>query len=93
MSEIAAEMKISKQQLTPLIGKLINGGMVIRKADSQDRRIILIEISEEGKNAFEHLRLMIKTNITEKLAILPEEGLQELNGLLLRLRDILKGIT
>ncbi|MEA4923697.1 MAG: MarR family transcriptional regulator [Syntrophomonadaceae bacterium] len=93
MSEIAAELKISKQQLTPLIGKLIDNGMVIRRADSQDRRIIVIEISETGKDAFEHLKLKIKKNIIAKLANLPEEDLQELNNLLLRLRDILKGIT
>lgn len=93
MSEIAAEMKISKQQLTPLIGKLIDNDMVSRRADSQDRRIILIDISEAGKEYYENLRLMIKRNITEKLQILPEDEVQELNELLLRLREILKGIT
>jgi DNA-binding MarR family transcriptional regulator len=93
MSEIAAEMKISKQQLTPLIGKLIDSGMVIRRADSQDRRIIFIEINEEGKNAFEDLRSKIKKNITEKLAVLPEADLQELNNILIRLREILQAIT
>lgn len=93
MSEIAAGMKISKQQLTPLIGKLIDSGMVIRRADSQDRRIIFIEITSVGRNAVEDLRAKIKKNITEKLAVLPEEDLQELNDILIRLQEILKGIT
>jgi DNA-binding MarR family transcriptional regulator len=93
MSEIAAEMKISKQQLTPLIGKLIDSNMVIRKINEQDRRIVLIEITEVGKRSFEEVKIKIKRTITEKLAVLPQEDLEELNNILIRLREILKGIT
>jgi len=93
MSEIAAEMKISKQQLTPLIGKLIESNMVIRRNDEQDRRIILIEITEIGKCSFEELKAMIKSTIKDKLAVLPEEDLKELHNILIRLQEILKGIT
>jgi len=93
MSEIAAELKISKQQLTPLIGKLIKSDMVVRRNDEQDRRIILIEITEAGKRSFEELRVMVKSTITEKLSVLPEEDLHELHNILIRLQEILKGIT
>jgi len=93
MSELAAEMKISKQQLTPLIDKLIESNMVIRRNDEQDRRIILIEITETGKCSFEELKVMIKSAIREKLAVLPEDDLQELHNILIRLQEILKGIT
>ena len=93
MSELAAEMKISKQQLTPLIDKLIESNMVIRRNDEQDRRIILIEITEIGKHSFEELKVMIKSAIREKLAVLPEDDLQELHNMLIRLQEILKGIA
>lgn len=93
MSEIAAELKVSKQQLTPLIGKLIDSGMVMRREDEQDRRIILIEVTDKGITAFKNLKLKIKKNIKDKLAILPEEELQELHSLMIRLQEILQTIT
>ena len=93
MSELAAEMKISKQQLTPLIDKLIDSDMVIRINSEQDRRIILIEITEAGINVLKEIKVKIKKSIKEKLALLPEEDLQELHNILLRLQEILKGIT
>lgn len=93
MSVLAAEMKISKQHLTSLIGKLIDNDMVIRIKDEQDRRIVVIEITEVGKRSVEEVRIKVKKVITEKLAILPDEDLQELDNILNRLQEILKGIT
>jgi len=90
MSELAAEMKISKQQLTPIIAKLIDNHLVIRKTDERDRRIILIAITESGMSAYKALIAQIKSNFTEKLSELSDQELDELEKTVSRMQEILK---
>jgi MarR family 2-MHQ and catechol resistance regulon transcriptional repressor len=48
MKEISEYMTTSKQQMTLLIEKLVKKGFVIRKTSPDDRRIIIIEITQAG---------------------------------------------
>jgi DNA-binding MarR family transcriptional regulator len=90
MSELAAEMKISKQQLTPIIAKLIERSLVVRKIDEKDRRIVLIKITEPGRNTYKALFAQIKGNFTEKLGEIPDKDLDELKQMVTRMQEILK---
>lgn len=89
MSELADEMKISKQQLTPIIARLIETDMVARKEDENDRRVVNIEITEHGRSIFQALFARMKINLTEKLSAIPEDELHELKQLLVRMREII----
>jgi DNA-binding MarR family transcriptional regulator len=89
MSELAGELKISKQQLTPVIAKLIETQQVIRKTDAHDRRIVQIEITTAGRKTFETLGAEIKRNFTQKLSLIPEADLEELARMLTRMQEIL----
>lgn len=90
MSELAAEMKISKQQLTPIIGRLIDDNLAVRKTDENDRRIVRIEIAELGRSIFKALSAQIKGNFTEKLSEIPDKELDELKQMVIRMQEILK---
>lgn len=92
ISELANEMKISKQQTTPLICKLIQSGLVVRKTDEHDRRIVRLEITETGRSTFEELRLEIKQAFAAKLEVLPDMELDELDQMIRRIREILQGV-
>lgn len=92
MTELAAELKISKQQLTPIIAKLIKNGLVVRKADGNDRRIIYIEITDSGRIMHDQIMANIRRGITGKLKALPEGELTELQPLLARMHEIIKKI-
>ncbi|OPY57400.1 MAG: HTH-type transcriptional regulator MhqR [Pelotomaculum sp. PtaU1.Bin035] len=92
MSELAKEMHISKQQLTPLVYKLINNGLVIRKTDEDDRRIVLIEITETGRRKVEEMLPEIKLVLMEKLETLPVAELDELMQMLKRIHEIIKNV-
>lgn len=48
MTKLSGDLKISKQQLTPLIDKLIKDGFVRREQDPNDRRVIRLRITPEG---------------------------------------------
>lgn len=90
MSELAQDLQISKQQLTPLVYKLINQGLLAKKEDKNDRRIVRIEVTEQGRNMFKGIFAEIKHDLFEKLRILPDEELDELGQMLKRLQEILE---
>jgi DNA-binding MarR family transcriptional regulator len=89
ISELASELKISKQQTTPLICRLINSGLVVRKADEHDRRIVRVEITEAGKSTFEELGAEVKLVFAAKLEVLSDTDLDELDQMIRRIREIL----
>lgn len=90
MSELADEMRISKQQLTPLINKLIDCKLLIRKTDTNDRRIVRLEVTGLGRNTVEELFNEAKLALIEKLRKLPGTELDELEQMLKRIVGILK---
>lgn len=92
MTELACEMQISKQQLTPLVDKLINQGLLAKKADENDRRIVRIEVTEHGREMVREMFTEIRSDLVEKLSLLPEEELAELDQALKRILEILKSV-
>lgn len=92
MSELAHEMQISKQQLSPLVCKLINQGLLVRKPDENDRRIVRIEVTEQGRKMVEELSGEIKLDLVAKLRTLPGMELEELELMLKRIQEILKNV-
>ncbi len=92
MSELAQEMHISKQQLTPLVYKLINNGLLIRKTDENDRRIVRIEITETGRSKVEEILPEIRMALIEKLKTIPKAELDELGQMLKRIHEIIKNV-
>lgn len=92
MSELAGEMRISKQQLTPLICKLIENHLVVRKPDDHDRRIVHIDTTDAGKDIFKDLCAETKLAMAHKFSNLPDSELHELGELITRIHDILQHI-
>jgi DNA-binding MarR family transcriptional regulator len=92
MSELAQEMQISKQQLTPLVNKLINQGLLVKKEDENDRRIMRIEVTEQGRSMLREIFAEIRVDLVEKLRLLPERELTELDRMLDRILEILKSV-
>lgn len=90
MSDLAGELKVSKQQLTQLIGKLLESNLVLRKPDLHDRRAVHIDITPEGRKIVETLGAEIKQNLMNKLRLIPPDDLEELEHLLIRMNAILK---
>ncbi|MCK4863150.1 MAG: MarR family transcriptional regulator [Dehalococcoidales bacterium] len=89
IAEIGERLQIPKPQMTHLIDRLQNLEIVIRQADTTDRRIINIMLTDKGRRIIEELDQVIKESIEAKLSILTEEELQELSVSLKRLGDIL----
>ena len=52
MTEVAQDLKITVGTLTTAINKLIKKGYVDRKRIEEDRRVVLIKLTEKGDEAF-----------------------------------------
>lgn len=89
MSELAGLLKMSKQQLTPVVTRLSDCQMVERGWDEQDRRVVRIQITEKGLQTYRSIFLEIRNKLSDKISQLPEDSLDELEILLNRLAEIL----
>ena len=56
MNCLALHLKISPPATTGMIDRLIAQGMVLRKDDEQDRRIVWIELTSKGKSIIHNIR-------------------------------------
>lgn len=92
MSELADVMRISKQQLTPLTRKLIDCKLLSKKTDSDDRRIVRLEVTEIGRSTLMDLFNEMKLALVERLKELPVSELDDLGQMLKRILGILKSV-
>lgn len=89
IAEIGERLLIPKPQMTHLIDRLENLGTVVRQADTTDRRITNIMLTDKGRRIIEELDQVLTESIRGKLSCLSEKELQELSTSLKKLRDIL----
>ncbi|MDO4272841.1 MAG: MarR family transcriptional regulator [Eubacteriales bacterium] len=80
MSELAAQLKVPKQQVTKLIDKLCVHGFVERVYNKEDRRSIWIRLTPDAIKYLDEYYLKNKAFIQMLEERLTEEELQKLNG-------------
>lgn len=79
MSELAKQILVSKQQLTPIIDKLIDLELAIREHDLKDRRNVTIRLSEKGHAFIDDRRHDLAVMISELIQPLPDSDIDALN--------------
>ena len=89
MTEIAQEIGISRQQLTPLIDKLIASGHIQREHDQIDRRNIKLSITASGQQHLDNHRQVNIELLETKLRCLTDTDLQALDTAVLDLHQLL----
>lgn len=78
ISEIAKNLAISKPNMTPIIDKLINEGMINRYNDLNDRRILRVELTDKAYKFIKEQEEIIKDNLAKKISSLTDEDLKAL---------------
>lgn len=79
ISEIAQVLQISKPNMTPIIDKLIQEGLVNRYNDSNDRRILRIELTEKAYDFFKCQEEKVKERLAKKISFLDLSDLEDLD--------------
>ena len=87
---MAKELCISKPNMTPVIDKLVEEGLVTRDYDPTDRRVILIQTTPKALEVLKEGQEYIKDVIKEKLTPLNEEDISTLSSSLDKLLTIIK---
>lgn len=89
IAEIGERLRIARAQMTHLIDKLVDLGIVERQIDTADRRMINIMLTGKGKTTIEEHDSSLRKAIRETLSCLTDEELAGLSDSLEKLRDIL----
>ncbi len=87
MSDIANKLGVSMGTPTVTVDRLIKKGYVERDRDEEDRRQVIVKLSEKGNSAFEDI-LKMKNDIVERLfSVMEHEELAALISTLEVLND------
>ena len=89
MSKIGSRVHISKSNMTSLIDKLAEKGLVERIPDKDDRRVINIILTEKGDNLLTNLREYSNNEIKRNLSTLSNEDLEKLYDSVENIKEIL----
>ena len=92
ITELAAREHITQPGVTLLVNRLEQRGWAKREADPADRRVVLVTLTPEGRDALANLRAEYRALLHEEIATLPDEdvctlarAIEVLDGLIERL--------
>lgn len=77
-STLAKHLRITPGAVTSLSDKLITNGYAQRKRDSNDRRMVLLEITEQGREILQLFKVEIKSVVQQFFSGLPDEDINHL---------------
>jgi DNA-binding MarR family transcriptional regulator len=89
ITEIGERLQVARAQMTHLIDKLVELGMVERQADSADRRVTNIVLTDRGRDFLDGHGGNVGEATKEFLSGLSDGELADLSASLERLRKIL----
>lgn len=90
MSTVARAMDITVGTLTIAINNLVKKGYVQRMRSQEDRRVVLISLSEKGERAYEHHRKFHEKMVLAVLKDLNVEETQALTAALTKLQKFFR---
>jgi MarR family 2-MHQ and catechol resistance regulon transcriptional repressor len=88
ISEIGRRLMIPRPQMTHLVDQLIELDFAVRRHCQEDRRVIYIELTDNGRLTLKKCGELLKANIKTKLAYLDDSELSEMSSLLVKLDEI-----
>ena len=91
MSEAAKQVGLSKPHITLQVSRLVEEGLLERRPESEDRRLISISLTPKGSDLVHRLKGSIKEKAGRLFSGLPEETLERTVGALLTLKEVMAG--
>lgn len=82
MSELSRRLMVSNGNVTGIVDRLVEEGLVLRAIRDGDRRASIVRLTEQGKSRFDKLARVHKEWVDELLANLGSEDAAALIGLL-----------
>jgi len=92
VSEIGGWHHIPRPQMTYLIERLVELGLVERRPDDKDRRVINVALTQKGRVTLEECMDLIKESARKRLSSLSDEDLRQLAAALKWVREIISRV-
>ncbi|WP_297026854.1 MarR family winged helix-turn-helix transcriptional regulator [Thermoplasma sp.] len=92
MATIASAINVTPGWVTGVIDKMEDKGLVMRKREETDRRIIKISLTDHGKEAYEGAKKKHFDFIERSLAGLSESDLDTANYVLSKMMDSINSV-
>lgn len=92
VSEISRRFGIAKPNITPLVDRLVNAGLVDRVRSETDRRVVNIVILEEGRSRLNQIQGALNEHVSSWQNVLSEEEFSRLDRALTDIVEILAKI-
>lgn len=90
VSDVAKNLNISKPNMTPIIDNLVSSDLVKRYEDPNDRRKILLEVSEKGHKFLNKKKQEIVSSLSSRISTLKsEDDLKTLKESVEKLNEII----
>jgi DNA-binding MarR family transcriptional regulator len=77
-SELATALKVTPTNITGIIDRLVKQGLVSREEDAEDRRKLLLRVTDKGEELLDKLRERRKGRLSEVLSRMTPEELNTL---------------
>jgi DNA-binding MarR family transcriptional regulator len=92
MSVVGKQLAIAKQNMTTLIDRLMREGLVERRQDAADRRVVQIAITPRGGRFLTASRTALQRIIRKNLSELCEEDVRSLDAALRMIRIVVANL-
>lgn len=82
LNELAARLKMDKSLMSRTVDELVKKGYLKREQDPDDRRYVIIQLTEQGEHLHAGIEVQARQKFAELLSSIPEEQrIQVIKGL------------
>jgi len=89
MTELSRALGVSNQQMTRIVDALVEMHLVERLTSPDNRRLVLAQLTDKGKQALEYIKNLKKQHLSNKLTVLSEEEIEQCIHYLTELNKIM----
>ncbi len=90
MSTVAKSLSVTVGTLTIAMNNLVKKGYVNRVRSEEDRRVVLVSLSEKGEQAYHHHRIFHERMVMSVLKDLNKEETESLTAALIKLQEFFR---
>lgn len=77
MTDLARSLGVSNQQMTRIVDALVEMALVERLTSPDNRRLVLTQLTDKGKETLKYIKNQKKQHLSDKLAVLSEDEVEQ----------------
>jgi len=91
-NELSTKVGISKQQLTPIIDKLLECRFIMKKQDTVNKKSMIISLTDEGKAFLDDQRNYLLDHLKAQISKLDKDNMLSLEKIVIEMNKIMDKI-